>query len=345
MRRDKIDFMDPNGNEKFSRLRGLDLQDLLFCIEEYYLVYRESLGLPKDVSFGAEIEYEHKTSSENIPTASFLWDACRRWELAYDGSLNSGGEIRSPILHDVPKDWKDMKKICEYLTAHEVNTCKNAGGHIHVGAHILGESIPNWISFLKVYCAYENVLFRFFFGDKLSGREKMFYYAEPIARKQYRKIRYYKSSDYTDIREFLANHLLYDERYHAINFYNVDKSDILDTEGKNTVEFRLPNGSSDHVIWQNNINTCIKMMLAGKKGLLDEDFLDYKLENEAYYENNSGLDNRTYFTEIDLVGALEFVDLVFDKNIDKVYFLRQYLRNLQTVTDKNVAVLAKRFTA
>ena len=41
--------------------------------------------------------------------------------------------------------------------------------------------------------------------------------------------------------------------------------------------------------------------------------------------------------------ALEFVDLVFDNDLDKVYFLRQYIKNYEENFKINKAVMAKRF--
>ena len=46
---------------------------------------------------------------------------------------------------------------------------------------------------------------------------------------------------------------------------------------------------------------------------------------------------------IDSDGAIEFTDLIFDKNIDKVYFLRQYLKNMEETTSKYLKP-AKQFT-
>ena len=40
---------------------------------------------------------------------------------------------------------------------------------------------------------------------------------------------------------------------------------------------------------------------------------------------------------------MEFCDLIFDNNLDKIYFLRQYLKD-KKYTDKKVLVLSKKFT-
>ena len=51
-------FINPEKNDNFSLLRGIDLQDLLIETENYFLKYRDKLNLPGDVTFGVELEYE-----------------------------------------------------------------------------------------------------------------------------------------------------------------------------------------------------------------------------------------------------------------------------------------------
>ena len=48
------------------------------------------------------------------------------------------------------------------------------------------------------------------------------------------------------------------------------------------------------------------------------------------------------YNSINLNKAIELADLIFDNNLDKVYFLRQYLKNF--ATSKNEDEKAKQFT-
>ena len=50
--------MDLENNDFFSSFRGIDLRELIAYIENFDLVYRDSLNLPTWVTFGVEIEYE-----------------------------------------------------------------------------------------------------------------------------------------------------------------------------------------------------------------------------------------------------------------------------------------------
>lgn len=56
---------------------------------------------------------------------------------------------------------------------------------------------------------------------------------------------------------------------------------------------------------------------------LDTDFLDYKLSNGNFNHD------KMKYSEVNIEEALEFVDLVFDNDLDKVYFLRQYIKNYE----------------
>ena len=51
-------FLDSKVNDMFSKFNKSDLKDLLNEIEKYYLEYRTSLDLSRNITFGVEIEYE-----------------------------------------------------------------------------------------------------------------------------------------------------------------------------------------------------------------------------------------------------------------------------------------------
>ena len=62
-------------------------------------------------------------------------------------------------------------------------------------------------------------------------------------------------------------------------------------------------------------------MLAARNKKIDEDFLDYKLEKEP-----------TKFT--DIAKALEVADIIFDNDLDKMYFLKQYRKDFSFIEEK-----------
>lgn len=332
----KYEFIDSKKNDMFSSLRGIDLQKMLTEVEQYLLEYRDTLNLPKNVTFGCEIEYEGLSKEK---TDKYIRRELHDWSSDIDYSLDSGGEVKSPVMTDDIKYWRELRNVCKYLSKKGADTVHYAGGHIHVGTCILGQKIETWRQFLKMYALYESVIFRFAYGDKINGRKMQMHYARPIA-----DILYYcfddidKLTSVRHLRDILID--VQEDRRYAINFCNVDFRNPKDNHKKNTIEFRNPNATTNAIIWQNNINTFTKMLLTAKQGNLDEDFLDYKLSNEFILFKT----DECLYNVIDLKRVLEFVDLVFDNNLDKVYFLRQYLKDLRDGYNLNTMVRAKRFT-
>ena len=318
-------------NNYFSYLRGSDLQEVLVDVENYFLTYRDTLNLPQELTFGVELEYEKlfKILTDEFLDVNFLYS----WKSINDGSLTLGGEVVSPILNDDISTWDQLQKICQFLAKYNADTFHNAGGHIHIGANILGEDIESWKMFLKLYTIYEHVLFRFAYGDKLNARKGIKNYAFPSKENLNMALLFLDDAiDLSDIYYAIPNH----SRYQALNLSNVHFI-MFETQKKfiNTIEFRFPNASSSEIVWQNNINAFAKMLLTAKNKLIDEEFLDYKIKTSK--------DEYINYDFIDLKGALEFVDLVFDNNLDKIYFLRQYFKNYQENYDKNRLVRAKKF--
>ena len=318
-------------NNYFSYLRGSDLQEVLVDVENYFLTYRDTLNLPQELTFGVELEYEKlfKILTDEFLDVNFLYS----WKSINDGSLTLGGEVVSPILNDDISTWDQLQKICQFLAKYNADTFHNAGGHIHIGANILGEDIESWKIFLKLYTIYEHVLFRFAYGDKLNARKGIKNYAFPSKENLNMALLFLDDAiDLSDIYYAIPNH----SRYQALNLSNVHFI-MFETQKKfiNTIEFRFPNASSSEIVWQNNINAFAKMLLTAKNKLIDEEFLDYKIK--------ASKDEYINYDFIDLNGALEFVDLVFDNNLDKIYFLRQYFKNYQENYDKNRLVRAKKF--
>ncbi len=330
------EYIDSSKNEEFLELNGNDLSDLLMQIEKYLLAYRTTLGLPKNITFGCEIEYEGLSKNA---VDRYIDKHLNNWASDIDLSLIAGGEVKSPVMTDDDICWQELDKICKYLTRNHADTFHYAGGHIHVGTCALGEDINAWRTFLKLYALYESVIFRFAYGDKINWRLKQLKYAKPIADFIYYNLKDINSANSVVDIMFIITSLLKDRAF-AVNFYNVDAINPNDNTYKNTIEFRCPNATTNSIIWQNNVNAFTKMLLTSKNGKLDEELLDYKLLHEFIPFGNTGY----LYNIVNLRKCLEFVDLVFNNNLDKVYFLRQYLKDLKDGYKLNTTIKAKRFT-
>ena len=331
-----FDFIKPKDNDLFSLMKGIDLQELLYRLDNYYLELRESLGFSDDITFGLELEFEQ---ADRNRIEDKLWDAglYPEWDLKNDASLDHGAEINSPILRDEKENWIALRNVCDIVKEHAV-IGKNSGGHIHIGTQVLGSNKEHWLNFIKLWSIYENIIFRFLYGDSLTHRASLKKYAPPMAEKLYgeykslkRRIEYRMSFAY-------MNNELQMERYNAINFYNVNDPKGFYT--KNTIEFRCPNGTLEPVIWLNNVNLLVNILKYSKNSGFDNDTISKRREinGDKYYDLE-------WYNQIYLVQALELADMLFDNNLDKVYFLRQYLKSFQigaSVLDKPKTFVKKK---
>lgn len=319
-------------NDKLSQLRGYDLLDLIILIGDYEMQLRNNLGVDKDITFGVEIECENASEEEikNEMCLSFLdYD----WNVVHDGSLQNGLEVVSPVLKDYDDNWLNLNKVCNILKMN-AEIGEYSGGHVHIGAHILGDDRDKWLNFIKIWAIYENIIFRFTYGDFVTSRPIIKQYAKPLSKTLWKD--YVKSLkvgyDLKDIIELVSH-----DRYQAINFDNIDVDEINKYNLDNTIEFRCPNGTLNSVIWQNNVNIFIKLLCYCKSSNFDNDIINKRMEIDKLKYSSLDL-----YDEIYLDQALELCDLIFTKNVDKIYFLKQYLKSFKTKGKNNSYILSKK---
>lgn len=182
-------LLNPKENCALSKLKGLDLEEILLELDKYYLDYREDLGIPQEETFGLELEFEH-AKKENIKTELEEQKLDKSWRLKKDTSLEQGAEINSPILVDCKDSWQNLLDVCKILNKNSV-IGEKAGGHIHVGTQTIGGNKDYWLNFIKLWSTYENIIFRFSYGEYLSYRPTLDEYAKTVSKrflKVYKKL-------------------------------------------------------------------------------------------------------------------------------------------------------------
>lgn len=300
-------------SDKLSELNKKSLDEYFDYLNKQQLYYRDSLSLQEFVTFGIEIEYE-KFKREKVD--NYTIRTLKKWHSKDDSTLKMGGEVTSPILTDSLTTWKELRRICNYLRKNKVYTKGNAGGHIHVGSHIMNADLEAWRCFLKTYMIYENELVYFLNGEDKLARKSASEYAKLVSSTYYKRLD--DINEARDLSELYYPIML--SKKNALSFYYT-KLKSTHRDVYNTVEFRSPNSSVNELIWQNNINTVTKLMLAARNKKIDEDFLDYKLEK--------GPDKFTLLSK-----ALELADIIFDNDLDKMYFLKQYKKDFSFIEEK-----------
>lgn len=317
-------FINPNGNDKLSDMSGIDLQELIVLIDEYYIQLRNQLGFEQYITFGLELEFENamRDRIERKITETF---PNRDWITKRDGSLYNGAEINSPILRDNETTWRNLDKVCSIVKTSAV-IGRKSGGHIHVGTQTLGNDRESWLNFIKMWSVYENIIFRFVYGDFLTARPSILRYAKPMSKifwHDYEKLK----ADNASLESII--HEISGERYQAVNFWNVSIGNYNRFREANTIEFRCPNGSLNSAIWQNNVNFFVKFLLYSKNPSFNDNLVE-----QRHQSNLDKFAKLKWYDEIYLEQALELCDMIFTNNFDKVYFLRQYLKSFE-VCKKN----------
>lgn len=330
----KNELLSENKNSIFCEFNKDDLNFVYNTIQSLLIDYRYTLGLNKKLTFGVEIEYEGLYYGK---TEKFLNKNLNNWESKVDNSLYFGGEITSPIMNDDKKFWLELKTVCEFLQKCQANVRENAGGHVHIGANLFNNDKNLWIMFLKLYVCYEHILYRFGYGECINERKLLDAYSKFLGNEFCYNIN--KLNKSKNIRDF---QLLLDEeqsKFSGINFKHVIFDERICNKF-NTIEFRFPNGTKNEIIWQNNINVFANMVLAIVENKINPEFLNYKYNN--FQKRSISTESLSHL--ICLEDTLEFADLIFDNNLDKMYFLKQYFKNFDYTLSGRNSILSKKIT-
>lgn len=317
---DKIEqFLDFNANDNLLNMGYSDLKHLKVLLYNYYLELREKLNFGLENIFGVEIEYElSKLSNEElrkiIPDNAFTIDD--------EPTVFSGGEIQSPKLKNTPETWHRLEKICHFINNY-AHVGSNAGVHIHVGTQVLGGEASSWFNFMKLWATYENIIYRFAYGEYLHARVTINGYAHPVSSVFFGACEYLKNRNHLKEADIVA--ITGYPVFYGVNFSNV--FDFNYEHMYNTIEFRCFNTTFEPVILQNNVNLVINMIRCCK----DKNFNNELIEKRMFYNRYKNLNLQEY-ENIEYEKAVEFADIVFDNNRDKIYFLRQYLKSIQNDT-------------
>ena len=218
--------------------------------EDFYKAYILSIGkeetdirgkykkinLPSNMTIGIEIE---TMGNNNI----LFPEKIRNWECKPDYSLGKKGvECISPILHDKEEDVYEIYRMNEIIKLLGTGITPRCGGHVHIGADYITkeegfkELIELWGNAEEIYYLISN-------KPKELPRKGVREFAIPISE-------IIEESEIEDIPQdsFILNakEILNNNRYRSINLMNVNNS-------KNTIEFRVSNGTLDGDIWIENI--------------------------------------------------------------------------------------------
>lgn len=334
-------YLYPKENNKLLSMSDCDLVHIIMTLKKYYLELRNKLSIDTNITFAGEIEFE-EANRDLIELDLYNTFPMDDWIVKDDNTLSNGGEVNSPVLRDSEKTWNDFSTVCSIVDGNAY-VLDNTSAHVHIGMHILGNNPKFWRNFALLWMTYENIITRFLYGEYISPRISMGEFAKPISQLLIDNFdRIEDRTKYYNATYILKVLNLGDDRRRSVNFKNCADAELLffnKVGNKNTIEFREPNGTFNPIIWQNNINLLVKLLEYAKNDQFNEEIIQRRLKEII---RNNIPSNITKYGQINIVQAIEFADLIFNNNLDKIYFLRQYIKDSNVSSKSHVK--SKRFT-
>lgn len=232
----------------------------------------EKLGMPDDFKFGIELEaFNVKTKGpDSLYTgASAEYIKSKNWHMATKAEeslvAEGGAELVSPILHDSEQDWRSLSEICQHMKKYpgpkgnKVVADSKCGMHVHFDANCLNNYPNRMKNFLRLYAESEELIYKMcnakgdpirkgainkdFKGLHLISALWRNGMAAPSSKKILRQIENgtlkvsYKK--FGVLKMVAGKYKLDERRYAGLNLTNIGNPK------KNTIEFRMANGSLD----------------------------------------------------------------------------------------------------
>ena len=301
----------------------IDLQNLLEYLLSISSEYREILNLDDSLVFGLDTEYKFNNAKEiekmvkEINNTYFPYND--KYKVMYNHVLfnflkqENSISIDTPVFSDSNIFYESLKELLVKLEKSNVELSDNKGLHIHVDLSYFEEDTNTLINFLKVFAIYENILFRFGYGDSDFCSNNSNLISKPSSNIIYDYlINKNKSLDFYKSIEELKRILIC--KGYSINFHDKDKN-----VKNETIELRFFNNTFNPVIIQNYISLVGNLFSSVKNNNVDLELLDYKFDN--YNRNLYNLEN---YSTLDSINAIEFADNIFSNSQDEEYFLKQY---------------------
>ena len=264
--------------------------------------YRDKLELSPFTKFGLEIEMDH-VSKKNIDKLKKEYNDKQGYNVHEDTSLKDGGiELSTRFMGNREKNWVELKDLSDYLKRIKPQF-ERSSLQVNLNCHM---SYNELVAFLKFYAYYEDIIYRISRGNDRIMRYSYETYAMSILDRLKTVIKY--GRDEMDI----VNEFIYSKSFGISLKDQIGKENLR--SGINLIEFRTPNGTIDPILWQNYI-TLFQSMIDFFES---DDWIGYHFDIDKVDNNRS---------DFDLNRAIEFANIVFVSDKEKLLFLKQYIGN------------------
>ena len=312
-------------------------------LKETNLDYLDKINMP-DNKFGIEIEFTgalfrdvdkkldelfgYKTYDVKVLEKIQLEkQQYKKWRLVNDATVQNnteymgkkGGEINTPIMRNEKKYWQELKQVCDMLRKREfIAIDERCGLHIHTEMDIFKE-LQEYKNLIKFWILYEDIIYRFGYGETCSTRKKLLSFAKPFSAEYYLPPQTILTKlDEIETKEDLIK-LLRNERKYGLNLINIIKKKNEDSKIKSTIELRIFNGTINEKIIQNDTRFNMYLLDYCKRENFDTEFIDYQVKNyEPIYINESLKEKEEK--------ANEFFNLICKNELDRLKLLKQYYK-------------------
>ena len=272
------------------------------------LPLRDKLDM-NDTKFGVEIE----TSLSNEEDKFFLLSndfTKNGWSEHQDPSIKKGisFELASPVYIDNDVTWKELKLLSDRLKKCKINY-EQCSFQTTINCCLNDIDI---VYFLKFFAIYEKVIYRFSMGFDSHLRDNIKVFSTSLRDELNDRL---KLSD--DAKVILERFLF--NKYYGVSLKGKLGTIYSSLYPVNLIEFRTPNGTDDVWLWQNYINTFYNIIRTFEVGSIDYEKIDY-----LYYRLFGTISYDTY-EDMHLDKAIEFANIIFNNDRDKLYFIKQYI--------------------
>lgn len=169
-----------------------------------------------------------------------------------DGSLTMGAglEVVSPILRDNNEDIEDIYMVCNMLQEAEQEIGSCCGGHVHIGSDYL-TSKESYANLFEIWGNTERIMYIISNEKGKIPRQKAGISAAPISKKVREAIE--KGTINLDNEEDLNDFIKVLQNVQENELGRADSLNLLNiNNGKNTIEFRVANGTINPDTWIEN---------------------------------------------------------------------------------------------
>lgn len=279
--------------------------------------FEENFILPS-LTFGVELEAENGNASLIRNLQLPLYD---NWQVKPDDSLQSNSiEITSPPLHYTKEDLNKLTNICNFMNANGLEATSSCAGHIHIGANIL-DTKEAWICFYYLYSTTENILAVLANEKGTSPRNKVDYYSKSIYKNFLEAINngLFNTPSDIELTNFITLLKYYfqpdNDRHYSVNILHIGKN-----INKETIEFRIPNGTINPESIHQNIKLFARLILLSKT--LSRDY-------------EKGLNFIDKLTQMPIEErTIKLINTLFNSDYDKSYFYDRWITNYTLINQK-----------